>query len=210
MRPDGLGRGVARLYAKRREALDRCVPTWLLGQDGPASGRDASAANPLKSGAGQDGQDEQDTKTATGQDTGGRIADSSPRARTQQGERGRAHGPKTCPVRPVHPVPPSNGAGSGWTGRDDGARSVLSTGLHGTERDRWCARLGALATVAERRVALRRWAEAAGGWADAAAVNLPAALPRNLASATLKAHARALGLAVRDDPALVRWPRGAP
>ena len=35
MRADGMGRGVARLYAKRREALDQYVPMWLLpGQDG--------------------------------------------------------------------------------------------------------------------------------------------------------------------------------
>ena len=41
--------------------------------------------------------------------------------------------------------------------------------------------------------------QAAGGWHDAAAVHLPAALPGNLALATLKAHARALGLVVLDN-----------
>ena len=39
------------------------------------------------------------------------------------------------------------------------------------------------------------WVEAAGGWSDDAAVHLPDSLPNGLALATLKAHARALGLA---------------
>ena len=47
--------------------------------------------------------------------------------------------------------------------------------------------------------------------ADAAAVHLPDRLRNGLALATLKAHARALGLDVRDDPddpALMAWLRG--
>ena len=55
---------------------------------------------------------------------------------------------------------------------------------------------------------LREWVEAAGGWSDAAAVHLPDRLRNGLALATLKAHARALGLDVRDDPdvpELLEW-----
>jgi len=49
-------------------------------------------------------------------------------------------------------------------------------------------------------VVLREWVAAAGGWSDAAAVYLPSCLPAGLALATLKAHARALRLDVREDP----------
>ena len=59
---------------------------------------------------------------------------------------------------------------------------------------------------------LREWVETAGGWSDAAAVYLPVSLPPCLALATLKAHARALRLEVReedpDDPSLMAWLRG--
>ena len=75
MGADGMGRGVARLYAKRREALDQYVPMWVLpGQDGPASGQDGSSSKSLKNKAGQDGQDGRVTKTVTGENTGAHIA----------------------------------------------------------------------------------------------------------------------------------------
>jgi hypothetical protein len=48
-----------------------------------------------------------------------------------------------------------------------------------------------------RRAVLREWVDAVGGWSDAGAVHLPASLPRGLALATLKMHARSLGLAAR-------------
>ena len=82
-----------------------------------------------------------------------------------------------------------------------------------TDLDAWCAKLGAAGPLDDRRLVLRAWVDAAGGWHDAAAVSLPVALPIGLALATLKAHARALRLEVRDDPddpALMRWLRGAP
>ena len=66
--------------------------------------------------------------------------------------------------------------------------------------DAWCARLGAAGVLANRRVVLREWVEAAGGWHDAAAVFLPVSLSNGLALATLKAHARALRLEVHEDP----------
>ena len=126
MRADGMGHGVARIYAKRREALDQYVPIWVLpGQDGPASGQDASFAKLLKNKAGQDRQDKQVAKTATGEKTGTHIANSTPREEHHQ-EAVCAHGPDMCVVHPVRPVPTSNGAASSWTGRSGDALSVLS------------------------------------------------------------------------------------
>ena len=82
-----------------------------------------------------------------------------------------------------------------------------------SDLDAWCAKLGAAGPLDDRRIVLREWVDAAGGWHDAAAVSLPVTLPNGLALATLKAHARALRLEVHedsDDPALMRWLRGAP
>ena len=62
-----------------------------------------------------------------------------------------------------------------------------------TDDRAWCARLGAAGAVERRRVVLREWVEAAGGWHDAAAVHLPDRLPNGLARAMLKAHARCSG-----------------
>ena len=78
--------------------------------------------------------------------------------------------------------------------------TVATTAPSWTGLVAWCARLGAAGVVANRRVVLREWVEAAGGRHDAAAVYIPDALPNGLALATLKAHARALGLNVRSDP----------
>ena len=64
-----------------------------------------------------------------------------------------------------------------------------------TDDREWCRRIGAAGLLDARRVVLREWVDAAGGWSDAAAVHLPDSLPNGLALATLKAHARALGLA---------------
>ena len=64
MRHDGMGAGVARLYARRREALDQYVPAWgTFGQDGQAGGQDASTANLLKNKAGQADRTDRAPKT---------------------------------------------------------------------------------------------------------------------------------------------------
>lgn len=63
----------------------------------------------------------------------------------------------------------------------------------------WCSRIGAAGPVVARRMVLREWVEAAGGWSDAGAIYLLTSLPNCLALATLKAHARCLGLPVTDD-----------
>src|SRR4051812_38428924 len=91
------------------------------------------------------------------------------------------HRPANC-IFPLHGPKDSVGDLSPWT--DDLA---------------WCARIGALPTVGERRVVLREWGDAAGGWSDAAAVHLPSALPAGLALAWIRTHARALRLDVHED-----------
>jgi hypothetical protein len=48
MRADGMGRGVARLYAKRREALDQYVPIWAM----PGQGKAPSGQGSKPSGQG--------------------------------------------------------------------------------------------------------------------------------------------------------------
>ncbi len=81
-----------------------------------------------------------------------------------------------------------------------------------TDLDSWCRRLGTAGLLEHRRVVLRDWIEAAGGWSDAAAVYLPSCLPNGLALATLRAHARALRREVREDPddlEHLQWLRGA-
>jgi hypothetical protein len=46
---------------------------------------------------------------------------------------------------------------------------------------------------------LREWVAEAGGWNDAGIMDLPVALPKRLALATLKTHARALGMQVSEE-----------
>ena len=79
MRADGMGRGVAKLHAKRREALDQYVPMWVLpGQGRQPAGQGTSSDNSLKNKAGQGGQGKQGTKTVLEENTGALIAYSSP------------------------------------------------------------------------------------------------------------------------------------
>lgn len=68
------------------------------------------------------------------------------------------------------------------------------------ELDDWCRLLASQGDVAARRAVVRDWVTAAGGHIDSQSVHLPSELPPNLALATLKAHARALGLSVHNDP----------
>ena len=166
-----MGRGVARLYAKRREALDQYVPMWVLAWTGQASTLDRThmSGNPLKSKAGQDGQDKRGTKTATSENT--------KRARTQMssdaGER-RAQKPCSCtrtsisrPVHPVHPVPASNGAGSSLDrAQRCAAPPVLSELRPWTDDRGWIAEIVRAAPGDPKLAALFWWVIAAGGWIE--------------------------------------------
>jgi hypothetical protein len=98
----------------------------------------------------------------------------------------------------------------------DGADAPGLSGLPAvpwTDDREWCRRLGAAGGIENRRVVLREWVEAAGGWHDAGAVYLSAALPAGMALADLKTHAWMLRFDVREDhdsPEHDRWLRGAP
>ena len=78
-----------------------------------------------------------------------------------------------------------------------------------TDDRAWCRRLGAAGLKEARLAVLREWVEAAGGWSDAA-VRLPDGLPNGIALANLRAHARALGLAIHDAPELSPSPELPP
>lgn len=100
-------------------------------------------------------------------------------------------------LRGIEPEPPA-----------DAALVPLVPPPDWTDDPEWCRRVGAAGARANRIPVLRAWVAAAGGWSDAGAIHLPATLPNKLALATLKAHARALGLDVRtdpDDPAVMLW-----
>jgi hypothetical protein len=143
------------------------------------------------------GQGRQGTKTTTGENTG--------ETRTALRKDVPVHEPEICPV---HPVQASIGAGLPGQGAATSPRPPCPW----TDLDRWCAHLGAAGDLHARREVLRDWVDAAGGWHDAVAIHLPVALPAVLALATLKAHARALRLDVREDLDEVgstAWLRGA-
>lgn len=79
-----------------------------------------------------------------------------------------------------------------------------------TDDRAWCRRINDAGLKSARREVLFAWVAAAGGWSDAAAVYLPVSLPRCLALADLRTHARCLGLAVVEDldgPELMAWLR---
>jgi hypothetical protein len=55
--------------------------------------------------------------------------------------------------------------------------------------------------VPARRAVLRQWVDSVpGGWSDAVSIHLPVSMPRGLAQANIRTHARCLGLTVQDDP----------
>ena len=62
--------------------------------------------------------------------------------------------------------------------------------------DSWRAVLGYARTLEHQRWAVTRWARAAGGEVQGRALRLPACLPRGLALAELRSHARIAGLEV--------------
>ena len=78
MRNDGRGRVVARLYARRRAAIEQYVPFWpsveTPGHSGHNPGHSPEAINPLKNKNGHSGQGGQCAKNAT-DEKGGRERD---------------------------------------------------------------------------------------------------------------------------------------
>ena len=201
-----------RQIARQHGAEDRLFgPRWAgsaspAGQGGHASGQGSGQTKPLTTKAGQAGEGGQGTETAAAENTRTRV-------RVPPGEKPpvipvRVHGPHIYPDQTDQPDQASNGAGFSRSGHSPSAQTTLT---NWADLDAWCARIGAAGVVDNRRVVLREWTGAAGGWSDAAAVHLPVGLPSGLALTTLKAHARSLGLVVHedpDDPAHLQWLRG--
>lgn len=113
----------------------------------------------------------------------------------------------------VPPVPGQHLRGIGPEPPADAALVPLVPPPDWTDDRAWCRRLSAAGARANRIPIVREWVTAAGGWSDAGAVHIPEGVHNGLALATLKAHARALGLAVHtdpDDPAMMLWLGGKP
>jgi hypothetical protein len=199
MRADGMGRVVARLYARRREALEQYTPYWPagqdVGQDGRDVGQDGISPNSLKIKAGQDGQDGRDAQIATGENAHAR-ANASPRARPPEAGVS-SHGPQFRPVRPVRPVPPSNGAGLSRTGRAAPIPSVLSKPRPWDDDRAWIYEIIHAETPDARLAILFSWVLSAGGWISGMVAELPPLRP-SLAKLELHRMLRAHGIGVRE------------
>jgi hypothetical protein len=91
----------------------------------------------------------------------------------------------TVEIRPATPLPPA----PVWP-----PKPRLPHDWH--DLDGWRAVLRYARTVEHRRWVVTRWAKAAGGCIRDGALHLPAGLPRGLALAELKTHARIAGLEV--------------
>jgi hypothetical protein len=202
MRADGMGRGVARLYAKRREALDQYVPLWVMpgqggqasGQGGQASGQGTDADKSLKNKAGQGGQGKQGTETATDESTGAhtRVAKATPRERPQQ-QPASLHGSENCLVHPVHPVRAS--AGAGLLGQ--GTAPSPCPPCPWTDDRGWIGEFVRAEPGDSKLAILFRWVIAAGGWIEGTTAKLPA-LPAGMARNELRRVLRQHGIVVHE------------
>lgn len=180
------GRIVARIYARRREAIERNVPFWPPGQDGDeldrALDRTGSKLSRCKTKAGQDGQDEKSLPARNSDATTlreGAAREAAP---------ARAHGCDIYPVHPVHPVRASNGAA--FSGQDGpcSTLSVLSKGPPWRDDRAWIALWrDAGLPLAKREPIVRAWLAAAP----------PEPLPPGLASVELRRIARNHGIVVK-------------
>jgi hypothetical protein len=94
----------------------------------------------------------------------------------------------TVEIRPRTPIPPA----PVWPPRPQ----VPSDWQ---DHDGWCRLLTYAHRLANRRWVLDRWAQAAGGEIRDGVLHLSATLPRGLALAELKTHARNVGLSIEGD-----------
>jgi hypothetical protein len=90
-------------------------------------------------------------------------------------------------IRPATPVPPA----PDWPPKPKLPRNWQ-------DMDGWRALLRHAHLVEHRRWVLARWAKAAGGEVRDGTLRLPTELPRGLALAELKTHARIVGLTIED------------
>ena len=201
-----MGRGVARLYAKRREALDQYVPMWVLpGQGGQAAGQGATSDKSLKNKAGQGGQGKQGTKTTTGENTGSTHADTETPGRRPARRRLFPYTDLIlCLVHPVHPVPASNGAGSSLDRTQvTMPRPPCPNCAPGPMIAAGSPRLCALQPGDPKLAMLFWWVIAAGGWIEGTTAllpPLPAGLARNELHRMLRQHSLRSARERHDDP----------
>jgi hypothetical protein len=200
---------VRKAQARRRERLLQDF-TGFPVQAGPGSGPGAEGAKTQQTcGLAQAVQVGQAAKTLPSKCEGG----------AREGQPQPVRGADVCPSHGSskhqdhldHPDQASNGAAFARSTRIPSGGPPGPAALPWADLDAWRTNFRSLTTVEERRVALREWVAAAGGWSDAAAVSLPSCLPAGLALATLKAEARGLRLDVRedhDDPEHLRWLQG--
>jgi hypothetical protein len=202
-----MGRLVAKLYTRRREAIERNVPFWpsgeAAGQDGRAGGQDALAAKLLKTAAGQDGQVGQDRKVGAGGGTPPR-GESVAMARAEEVHRPAfpAHGPQNRPDHPDRPDRSSDGAGSSRSGPPSPAVTVLTARHPWTDDRAWILEVTRAPTRDAQVAALSAWVAAAGGRLDGGVAELPPLRPRRerrLAELELRRLLRRFGVEPRGE-----------
>ena len=190
------GRYAARLYAKRRRAIERNVPFWLpgeqSGQDGRNSGQDASSGNSLKLHDGQDGQDGQDGKIATGKNV--RTCATWAAVLTWPEAHAASHGPNLCPDHPDHPDQASSGAASSRSGHIVRDLTVLTETRLWTDDRGWIAEILRAEPGEAKLSVLFWWVISAGGWIEGTTAKLPP-LPACMASVELPRMLRQHGIA---------------
>jgi hypothetical protein len=98
-----------------------------------------------------------------------------------------AYGEVEVFIRPVTPILPA----PTWPPKP-------AVPWHWQDVDGWRALLGYARRLENRRWVVTRWATAAGGEVRDSTLRLPTELPRGLALAELKTHARIVGLRVED------------
>ncbi|HEX6015402.1 MAG TPA: hypothetical protein VFY87_27100 [Geminicoccaceae bacterium] len=195
-----MGRLVARLHARRREAVERNLPFRLpgeaAGQAGRAAGQTDQAANPLRTKAGQTGQPWQGTSAAPAQDrTASKLhADAATRIQARS-ETSLTYGPSIRSDRSDKSVQASDGAGFSRSGHDGPGLPSL-TGRRGWDDDRaWIADVVRAPDAGRKLAVLAGWVAAAGGRLEDGHAVLPA-LPHRLAAVELRRMLRQHGVTV--------------
>jgi hypothetical protein len=163
MRSDGMRRHAARLYARRRQAIEQYVPFWLAaeaaGQDGVSPGQDGFSAKPLKTNDGQDGQDRQDAKNAMA-----RNVERQRETRVPASPQLRSYGHQIHPDHPDHPDPASNGAGLRGQDEQHPASPILTT-RPWTDDCAWIADIALAAWRQAKAAVLAEWSlRLEGAW----------------------------------------------
>jgi hypothetical protein len=192
-----MGRAVARLYARRREAIERNARFWLPGDAAGQAGRSAGQAGPSaklpQTKAGQTGQPWQGTSAARAQD----IAACELSAGTAAGGEAHAKTSLTYGASTWSDRSALANSGAGFSRSDhDGPGLPGLTARYSWADDRaWIADLVRAPDAQSKLAVLSGWVAAAGGRVEAGRALLPA-LPRRLAAVELRRMLRQYGITV--------------